>query len=87
MVKGTLTDVVLMRKPLWEVGHEWKKILNVQAVNFSFPSAASTQNKVNNTSEDVLTQDPEETLRILYYKKTRSLGKGKKVWLESNRRR
>lgn len=53
-----------------------KNILVLQAVNFSFPSAISTQNKANKanyTSEDALIQDLEEIIRILYIKKTRPL--------------
>lgn len=65
-----------------------KNILALQAVNFSFPSAISTQNKANkanHTSEDAPIQDLEEIIRNLYEKKTRLLWKGKPMGWKGKR--
>lgn len=90
MVQGLLVGVVLMRIPRWEVGHQWEKIRTLEAVDFIFPSAISSQNKADCTSEGALIQDLGEIIRIYILQ---GLNEEANVWNEKgndevkNRRR
>lgn len=80
MVQGILVlGVVLMRRPWWEVGHRWKNILVLEAVNFRFPSPVSIQNKADYTSEYALMQDPKEIIRI-YITRKQGLDEKANTW-------
>lgn len=80
MVQGILVlGVVLMRRPWWEVGHRWKKILVLEAVNFRFPSVITIQNKAGYTSEYALMQDPKEIIRI-YITRKQGLDEKANTW-------